>query len=172
MPKAEGPKCPLRGVDRPYSARARDHDDGIMSVEKTATRDAIRVFNKHVLNPVVLMAAGHQRFYASVINHTGRRSGRHYRTPVVADRVVDGFIVPLPYGEHVDWLQNLRAHGSGTMRYAGRTYTVCMPTVVDAATAEAELPPRRRRVLERIGVKSFVHLNLASHDTSPEGAGG
>jgi len=135
-----------------------------MSSEKTATRDVMRVFNKHVLNPVMLMVAGRGGFYASVINHTGRRSGKHYRTPVVADRVADGFVVPLPYGEHVDWLQNLQAHGSGTLRHAGRTYTVQMPTVVDAATAEAELPPRRRRVLQRFGVKRFVHLNLASGD--------
>ena len=135
-----------------------------MSTEKTAPRDLVRVFNKHVLNPVMLMAAGRGGFYASVINHTGRRTGKHYRTPVVADRVVDGFVVPLPYGEHVDWLQNLQAQGSGTMRYAGRTYTVQMPTVVVAATAEAELPPNRRRVFKRFGIKSFVHLNLASDD--------
>jgi deazaflavin-dependent oxidoreductase (nitroreductase family) len=143
-----------------------------MSTEKTATREAMRVFNKHVLNPVMLMAAGRGGFYASVINHTGRRSGRHYHTPVVAERVADGFVVPLIYGEHVDWLQNLRVHGSGTMRHAGRTYTVEMPIVVDAATAEAELPPRRRRVFERFGVKSFVHLNLASADVSSDDRAG
>lgn len=140
-----------------------------MSVEKTAARDVIRVFNKHVLNPVMLVAAGRGRFYASVIDHTGRRSGRHYRTPVVADRVIDGFVVPLPYGDRVDWLQNLQAHGSGTLRHAGRTYAVRMPTVVDAATAEAELPPRRRRAFERFGVKSFVHLNLATDGDAPDG---
>lgn len=135
-----------------------------MSTEKTAPRDLVRVFNKHVVNPVMLMAAGRDGFYASVINHTGRRTGKHYRTPVVADRVVDGFVVPLPYGEHVDWLQNLRAQGSGTMRHGGRTYTVQTPTVVAAATAEAELTPHRRRVFKRFGITSFVHLNLASDD--------
>lgn len=137
-----------------------------MTAEKTMVRDTIRVFNKHVLNPVMLLVAQRKHSYASVIDHVGRRSGRHYRTPVVADRVVDGFLIPLPYGDRVDWLQNLQAHGEGTIRHAGRTCTVRNPVVVDAAVAEAELPPRRRRQLHRFGVKSFVHVDVASGDGS------
>lgn len=134
-----------------------------MSLEKTAALDVIRVFNKHVLNPVMLRLAGRRHFYASVIYHAGRRSGKAYRTPVVAERVTDGFVVPLPYGERVDWVRNLLARGVGSVEYDGKIYPVRTPTVVEAATAEAELTPRRRRTFERLGMKSFVHLNLASH---------
>jgi len=124
--------------------------------------DVVRVANKRLLNPVVLRLAGRKHFYASVIRHTGRRTGRSFRTPVVAERVSDGFVVPLPYGPHVDWLRNLEARGAGTLRYKGRTYTVRQPTVLDAAAAEAQLTSRRRRVFQQLGVKSFVHLDLAS----------
>ena len=60
--------------------------------------DTVRVFNKHVLNPVMMLVAGQKYWFAGVIEHTGRRSGKKYSTPVVIDRVGDGFIIPLPYG--------------------------------------------------------------------------
>ncbi len=57
-------------------------------------RDAVRSFNRHVLNPVMLLMAGRRRWYAAAIVHRGRRSGRRYTTPVVAEKVGDGIIVP------------------------------------------------------------------------------
>ena len=71
--------------------------------------NAMRVFNKHILNPAMMRLAGRKYWYASVIRHTGRSTGKEYATPVVADRVEDGFVVPLPYGTGVDWLQNVLA---------------------------------------------------------------
>ena len=63
-----------------------------------SVRDAVRAFNKHVLNPVMLHFALHKHFYAGVVRHIGRRSGKPYVTPAVVDRVADGFILPLAYG--------------------------------------------------------------------------
>ncbi|HUH69305.1 MAG TPA: nitroreductase, partial [Mycobacterium sp.] len=57
----------------------------------------------------MLRLAGRKHWYASAIRHAGRRSGKQYATPVVADRVADGFVIPLPYGTRVDWLQNVLA---------------------------------------------------------------
>lgn len=131
-----------------------------MSIEKTAARDTVRVFNKHILNPAVLRLAGRKHFYASAIRHSGRRSGRHYVTPVAATRVADGFVVPLPYGAHTDWLRNLMAEGHGSLRFQGETFNVSSPTVISAATATAELPPSRRRVMKPFGFHEFVHLNV------------
>ncbi|BCO34969.1 hypothetical protein JMUB5695_01562 [Mycobacterium heckeshornense] len=65
------------------------------------------MFNKHVLNPVIVQAAGRKHFYTSLIRHHGRHSGKSYVAPVVADHVVGGFIVPIPYGTGVDWLRNV-----------------------------------------------------------------
>lgn len=143
-----------------------------MSLEKTAARDAVRVFNKYVLNPAVLRLAGSKHFYASTIKHSGRRSGRHYVTPVVALRVADGFVVPLPYGTHTDWLRNLQAESSGSLRFHGENFAVTSPTVIDAATAAAELPPNRRRVFKQFGIRQFVHLNPVAPAGAPnEGEG-
>ena len=97
--------------------------------------DMVRVFSKHVSNPVMLPMSGRKNFYASVIETTGRRSGKHYATTVVTDRTADGFIVGLPYGTQVDWLRNVLAAGRATIRYGGQTYDVVGSQVIDAASA-------------------------------------
>ena len=93
----------------------------------TPLRDAVRVFNKHVLNPVMMNLAGRKHWYAAVIRHTGRRSGKTYATPVVADRVANGFILPLPYGTGVDWLRNVLAAGRATVTVGARRSTSPSP---------------------------------------------
>jgi len=138
-------------------------DDVLMSVEKTATLDAVRVINKHLLNPMVLRLAGRRHFLVSVIYHAGRRSAKAYRTPVIAERVHDGFVVPLPYGDRVDWVRNLVAHGVGSIGHDGKTIAVHNPSIVGADAALAGLKPQRRRIFERLGVKAFIHLDTKSH---------
>ncbi len=65
----------------------------VIAIRKLAmVRDRVRQFNKNVLNPVVLPLAGSRvRFYA-IVRHVGRRSGRSYSTPVVAQPTADGFV--------------------------------------------------------------------------------
>lgn len=77
-------------------------------------------FNRVITNPI-------QGTYAwlippwVVLVHRGRRSGRQYRTPVMA-RVRDGQLrVPVLYGLNSDWVRNLLAAGEGQVVRAGRT---------------------------------------------------
>lgn len=128
----------------------------------TPVRNAVRTFNKYVLNPAMLRLAGRKHWYAAVIRHTGRRSGRSYATPVVADRAAgDGFILPLPYGTGVDWLRNVLAAGTATITVGGQTFDVTEPEVIDAATAGPQLSPRRRRAFQRFGIDTFLKVKLA-----------
>jgi hypothetical protein len=46
--------------------------------------DAVRVFDKRVLNPAMMMVAGRRHWYASVLRHIGHRSGKEDAAPVVA----------------------------------------------------------------------------------------
>jgi deazaflavin-dependent oxidoreductase (nitroreductase family) len=123
-------------------------------------RDSVRSFNKHVLNPAMMALAGRRLWYAAVIRHTGRNSGKPYCTPVVAVKVSDGIVVPLPYGTGVDWLRNVLAAGSATITDNGRTYDVVRPQVIDAATAEPQLPASRRWILRAANVDSYVKFAL------------
>lgn len=128
---------------------------------KPRVRDAVRSFNKHLLNPAMMVVAGRRYWYASVIKHTGRKSGRHYTTPVVAVPIPDGFVVPLPYGSGVDWLRNVRAAGSATIKCKGQTYHVVRPNIVDASAVESLLPAARRRVFNAFDVDSYAKFALA-----------
>ncbi|ETW22372.1 nitroreductase family deazaflavin-dependent oxidoreductase [Mycobacterium gastri] len=127
-----------------------------------AVLDTVRVFNKHLLNPAMMLVAGRKYWYASVIEHTGRRTGKRYVTPVVAERVPDGFIIPLPYGTHTDWLRNVLAAGHATIRVHGETYEAVQPQIVDAATAAGQLAPRQKRAFDRFNVKHYLKLSPAA----------
>jgi deazaflavin-dependent oxidoreductase (nitroreductase family) len=82
----------------------------------------------------------------AVILHRGRRSGRHYRTPLFAFRRGRTLVIALLYGQESDWLRNLRAGGGQVIR-AGRTFTVRPPEVIDTSGAGPLLarlsPPER-----------------------------
>lgn len=121
---------------------------------------AIRISNKYLLNPLMGAAAGKKNSYASVIRHTGRRSGKQYSTPVGADRVQDGFLIPLGYGARVDWLQNMLAAGRATLSVDGEVHDVTRPEVIDAGTALPLLSPKRRRTFERLGIAQYLRVKF------------
>jgi hypothetical protein len=120
---------------------------------RTGIRDAVRGFNKHLLNPAMLRLAGRPHWYAARLEHVGRRSGRRYATPVVASAVPGGFVVPLPYGPGVDWLRNVQAAQGGVLVVQGRRYTFTEPEVLRTSQLYPDLPHRDqlRSRLWRIG---------------------
>ena len=77
------------------------------------------------------------------------------------DRVQNGFLVPLAYGNRVDWLRNVIAAGRATISAEGETYDVTEPEVIDAATALPMLSPRRRRSWERMGIAQYLKATIA-----------
>lgn len=130
-------------------------------------RDLIRTSNKYLLNPIMLRLAGRRYWYASLLQHTGRRSGKRYATPVVADRIDGHVLVPLPYGTDVDWLRNVLTAGEASLTSAGRTYELSAPEIIDAAEALPLLPSDRRRVYERTGMARFLRAQAATAPPPP-----
>ncbi len=106
----------------------------------------------------MLRLAGHKNWYAAAIKHTGRRSGKQYTTPVVAERITDGFVIPLPYGTGVDWLQNVLAARRATILSQGESYDVMKPEIIDAAAALPVLSPQRRRTFQRVGIEQYLRV--------------
>lgn len=100
-------------------------------------RDTIRNASKELLNPIVLPLAGRSLGMYAVIQHKGRRSGRLYTTPVLAQPVADGFIIPLTYGTESDWGRNILAAGSCTIFWKGDAYAVRDPEIINRTTALA-----------------------------------
>ena len=124
-------------------------------------RTLIRTSNKYLLNPLMLQLAGRRYWYASVIEHTGRRSGKRYSTPIVADRVGSHFIAPLPYGIGADWVRNVMAAGQADIISKGRTFHVTDPELIDATQALPELPRDRRRTFDRLKIGHFLRARIA-----------
>lgn len=123
--------------------------------------NAVRRSNRYLLNPLMLRLAGHKHWYAAAIHHTGRRSGKQYATPVVAERLADGFVVPLPYGTRVDWLLNILATGRASISSQGKSYDVVQPEVIDAAVATRLLSTERQRDFARLGIEHYLKVSDA-----------
>ncbi|OGD54286.1 hypothetical protein A3K81_01555 [Candidatus Bathyarchaeota archaeon RBG_13_60_20] len=81
-------------------------------------------FNKHFTNRFFLIFAGRMPPFA-IVSHRGRRSGRGYRTPVLAFPTETGFVFALTYGRDVDWARNLVALGGGSLVHKGEEIPLC-----------------------------------------------
>jgi deazaflavin-dependent oxidoreductase (nitroreductase family) len=123
-------------------------------------RKLIRANNKYLFNPLMLRLAGRRWWYASVLEHTGRRSGKRYSTPIVADRVGEHLIVPLPYGTQVDWVRNVLTAGEATVVSKGKTYRVTSPELIAATQALPLLPRDRRRTFEKVSIGHFLRARI------------
>lgn len=121
----------------------------------------IRTSNKYLLNPLMLRLAGKRFWYASVVEHTGRRSGKKFSTPVVADRVGDDIFIPLPYGTQVDWVRNVLTAGRATVVRKGETLAATAPELIDSTQALPMLPRERRRTFERVHIGHFLRMRVA-----------
>jgi deazaflavin-dependent oxidoreductase (nitroreductase family) len=125
----------------------------------------IRQANKRVLNPLMLHLAGHRHWYAARLEHVGRRSGRRYATPVVAQPVEGGFAIPLPYGTDVDWRRNLQAAGSGVLQVGGTRHTIRDPRVA-AVEDVTGLPPYWRALSRVYGMREWLLVSAAAEQPS------
>lgn len=116
--------------------------------------------NRKLTNPVMRRFAGHIPPLA-IIEHTGRRSGRPYRTPIMAFPTTDGFVLALTYGRDVDWLHNVRAQGGCTLVYRGKSNALVEPRLVGSDAVSAALPRLVRAILLAINVTDYVTLRRA-----------
>jgi deazaflavin-dependent oxidoreductase (nitroreductase family) len=132
----------------------------MVTTANESLRDVVKAFNKHALNPVMLGVAGRKYWYAAVIQHVGRLSGRSYQTPVVAVRVDNNLLVPLPYGTNVDWLQNVMAAGNATVTLHGRPVKVAGPAIIGAAAAATRLPKLRSAIYRLFRIREFVMFQI------------
>jgi deazaflavin-dependent oxidoreductase (nitroreductase family) len=122
-------------------------------------------FNRYVTNPIQRRWAGVIPLHG-IVEHTGRKSGRGYRTPVLVFRCPGGFAMTIGYGLHSDWVRNLLAAGGGGLTHRRRRYVLTEPRVLTGADALAELPKAVQVFARLVGIEGV----LVAHAT-PDGAG-
>lgn len=114
-------------------------------------------FNRYVTNPIQRLWAGWLPTFG-ILQHSGRRSGKTYRTPLNVFSTQDGVAVLLTYGPDRDWLKNITAAGGGRLRRYGRTFAVADPRLVSRAEAAAQVLPRWRWLFARLPFEQAVLL--------------
>jgi deazaflavin-dependent oxidoreductase (nitroreductase family) len=82
--------------------------------------DLQRKVNRAFFNPRMLDLADQPGGPVAIIHHTGRTSGRPYRTPVGAVATDEGYVVAAVYGPGTDWIRNVLSGGPAEIEVAGR----------------------------------------------------
>jgi deazaflavin-dependent oxidoreductase (nitroreductase family) len=123
-----------------------------------AVLDIVRRLNRSLTNPRVMRTAGTDATQTSVIQHTGRTSGRVYETPVDTIPAKSGFLIALPYGTRADWVRNVLASGSATVVTRGERVDVDRPSLVATADVEGQIPAKTLRTLRLFGVNQCLYL--------------
>jgi deazaflavin-dependent oxidoreductase (nitroreductase family) len=134
---------------------------------RSVIMDRIRYFNRAYFNPFSLSFAGRPNSFWSVIQHSGRRSGKVYTTPVIAGRQNGCFVVPLPYGLQVDWFRNVMAAGGCDLIHQGKVYRAAAPEIIPIEAGLAAFPGLTQYLLRRSDTEAFLRLNQV--EEAPDG---
>ena len=114
----------------------------------------------HVLNPMVLLVAGRLPGFG-VVTHTGRRTRRRHRTPLLVLQRGDDYVVALWYGSDVHWVKNVLVAGGCELRTGGRNVRLAEPrSSADPARRILPLPLRWAGAV--VGLTEFLHLRAVS----------
>jgi deazaflavin-dependent oxidoreductase (nitroreductase family) len=124
-----------------------------------ALSDRLARRNRQLFNPVVRTFAGRRRSPVAIVEHRGRRSGRRYRTPVLAFRLDDGYVVALFYGADRDWVRNVLAAGACTLQRGGRRVQLTEPRMLDVSDGMALVPALMRPGLRLLQVRQVLRLS-------------
>ena len=111
--------------------------------------------NKRVFNPITI-----RRGKSPTLTHVGRKSGKEFITPLDAYEAEGGYMFMLVYGPKSDWVRNILAAGTATLRKDGKTYELRNPRVVDKDTA-AGLLEEELKAPGFIEIDEFLHMELA-----------
>ncbi len=127
---------------------------------KQSTLDRIRVLNKNVTNKILIHLAGRKFGHFAILTHKGRKSGKLYRIPIIAEPVENGFMIALTYGKEVDWYKNVMADGGASLYWKKKDYPLTNPQMVDQEVGLMGFPSLFRTPLKKMGIEYFVKLDI------------
>jgi len=114
--------------------------------------------NRRVTNPILGTISDWVPPFAT-LHHTGRRSGRRFRTPLLAFPTPRGVVVALTYGPGVQWLQNVSVEGApARMVRRGQVLAISDPVRLHGEAGARLVPGIIRLALAGMHVDEFVEL--------------
>ncbi len=111
--------------------------------------------NKRVFNPREL-----RRGVRPVLTHVGRSSGKKYRTPLDAHPVESGYIFIVMYGADSDWVQNVLAAGSATLKIDDDELELVSPRLVSKEDGWQLLPPTTKAPANFLRVTEYLQMDV------------
>jgi deazaflavin-dependent oxidoreductase (nitroreductase family) len=130
----------------------------LIECDRQALMGLVARFNRKILNPFTMSFAGRPYSPYAIIQHVGRKSGRTYATPILAERTEEGFVIPLPYGEGTDWHRNVQTAGEARITSQGQVYHVAQPEVVEAREGVQVFHPVTTWLLESAKVEKYLRV--------------
>jgi deazaflavin-dependent oxidoreductase (nitroreductase family) len=116
--------------------------------------------NKRVINPRQIRKGGYP-----VVTHIGRTSGKSYRTPLDAYPTKTGYVLVVRYGPDSDWIRNIMATETATLRINGEDHALDTPRLVSQEEAlgvlVSEEPPADFTKAEDF---VLMHEQVPTHD--------
>lgn len=114
-------------------------------------------FTNEVVNPFILErgASGVGRSELGTLEHVGRVTGAHRRTPIRPVATEDGFRIMVPLGTGSQWAQNVLAAGHCRLQWHDSVYELDEPVML-AAGEVPEIPAPVAAVLDRLGIQYLL----------------
>ena len=113
--------------------------------------------NKRVFNKLEL-----KRGQRPVLTHVGRSTGRTYHTPLDAHAVEGGFVFVCVYGANSDWVQNILASGTATVRIGDETHELESPRVIGTDEALRQLDESVKAPPGFLNITECLRMDLAA----------
>lgn len=121
-------------------------------------------FNRRVTNQLLVRLAVYLPGFGVVV-HTGRKTGRSYRTPVNIFRHGNRYVIALTYGPGADWVRNILASGGCTLITRRRSLRLTLPRLF-RDDRRRFMPVIIRPILGLVRVSDFLELTI---DAEPAG---
>lgn len=125
-----------------------------MPAPRWLARFNLRVTNR-ILGPLASRLPG-----MGFVLHIGRKSQRHYRTPVMIFRRGNRMLIALTYGPKSEWVLNVLAKGECEFETQGEIIHLVNPRIVHDEERR-EMPPLVRFPLGLLNVSDFLELSRA-----------
>ena len=118
--------------------------------------------NKRVFNPMEV-----RRGARPVLIHTGRSSGKTYRTPLDAHRLPDGYLfIPL-YGPRTDWVKNVLAAQAARLCVDGHEIELQSPRLVKKKDIWPMVPTTKESYPGITGESELLRMDLRRQGSEP-----
>jgi deazaflavin-dependent oxidoreductase (nitroreductase family) len=127
---------------------------------KQTMLNRIRVINKYATNKILIHISGKKFGHLVILSHVGRKSGKLYRIPIIAETNKNGFVIALTYGKKVDWYENVMAKGSCSITWKNKEYFLIHPELIDTEIGVMAFPAMFRSGLRKMGIQYYLRLEI------------